>query len=163
MTTTTHDTAGHDTAGHDTTTTGTDEAQVRAVVRAREAAMRTGDAERIVARYAPDAVTYDLAPPLRYVGAEVRDVQALRAWFAGHGGRVGYEIHDLAVTVGGDVAFCHSLDRMYDPSPDSRFSLWFRATVCLRKVDGTWLVAHEHDSTPFLMDGTFAAAVDLTP
>lgn len=153
MTTTTHGRAD----------TATDEDLVREIVQARESAMRSGDAMRIIARYAPDAVVFDLAPPLRKVGPEVHDLEGLRGWFAGHGGSVGYEIRDLSVTVGADVAFCHSLDRMYDSSPAASFSLWFRVTVCLRKADGRWLVAHEHESTPFLMDGSFAAAVDLEP
>jgi ketosteroid isomerase-like protein len=43
------------------------------------------------------------------------------------------------------------------------FDLWFRATVCLRKLGGTWWITHEHKSTPFYMDGSFKAAVDLQP
>jgi ketosteroid isomerase-like protein len=35
--------------------------------------------------------------------------------------------------------------------------------VCLRRIDGRWLIAHEHSSTPFYMDGTFRAALDLQP
>jgi len=43
------------------------------------------------------------------------------------------------------------------------FDLWFRATDGLRKVDGRWQVTHEHNSTPFYMDGSLKAAVDLEP
>jgi ketosteroid isomerase-like protein len=43
-----------------------------------------------------------------------------------------------------------------------RFNLWFRATLCLRKIDGQWLIAHEHNSTPFYMD-SMKAALDLEP
>lgn len=43
------------------------------------------------------------------------------------------------------------------------FTLWYRVTIGLRRVDGRWLVVHEHESVPFLMDGSFAAAVDLKP
>jgi len=38
-----------------------------------------------------------------------------------------------------------------------------RATVCYRKTDGKWMVAHEHVSVPFCMDGSNRAAVDLKP
>ena len=61
------------------------------------------------------------------------------------------EVRDLTVTVGGDVAFCHSLDRLSATphgAPEG-FELWFRATICLRKIEGTWLITHEHNSTPF--------------
>ena len=27
--------------------------------------------------------------------------------------------------------------------------MWWRATVCYRKLDGRWLVTHEHASVPF--------------
>jgi ketosteroid isomerase-like protein len=38
-----------------------------------------------------------------------------------------------------------------------------RATVCYRRIDGKWMVTHEHLSVPFYMDGSFRAAVDLKP
>jgi ketosteroid isomerase-like protein len=43
------------------------------------------------------------------------------------------------------------------------FDLWFRSTLGLRKSDGVWRIVHEHTSTPFYMDGSFRAAVDLKP
>jgi ketosteroid isomerase-like protein len=80
-------------------------------------------------------------------------------------GPLDYEIRDLTVTAGEDVAFCHSLNRL-SATPQGapeKFDLWFRATVCLRKMDCTWRIIHEHTSTPFYMDGSFKAAVDLRP
>lgn len=142
-----------------------DETQIRELVEDRAAAIRAGDAERLAGWYAPGAVTFTLAPPLRNAGPEVRDPAVLRAWFATFDGPVDYEVRDLEVTAGDDVAFCHSLNRM-SATPrgmSEPFTLWLRATVCLRKVDGRWLVAHEHTSTPFYMDGSFRAALDLSP
>lgn len=40
--------------------------------------------------------------------------------------------------------------------------LWVRVTAGLRKIKGRWIVVHEHVSTPFYMDGSLRAAVDLT-
>jgi len=43
-------------------------------------------------------------PPLALTPA-ARDAEALRAWFASHpGGPVGYEVRDLTLSAGGDVA-----------------------------------------------------------
>ena len=69
------------------------------------------------------------------------------------------------VTIGGDVAFCHCLKKMSATPACSTepFALWYRSTAGLRRIDGEWLVVHEHTSTPFHMDGSFRAAVDLTP
>ncbi len=142
-----------------------DEAQIRDLITQKEAAMRDHDAERIVSRYASDVVVFDLAPPLRKAGAEVTDPTGVREWFSRYEGPVHYRVRDLDVTIGGDVAYGHSLNRMSDvPEGESgMFELWFRSTVCLRRVDGSWKITHEHDSTPFLMDGSFRAAVDLQP
>jgi ketosteroid isomerase-like protein len=116
-----------------------DEAQIRQLMAQQETAMRERDAERLVSRYAPDAVLFDLAPPLRHIGPELHDANGVRSWLAGFDGPIGLEIRDLTVTVGEDVAFCHSLNRLSATphgAPES-FELWFRATVCLRKLDGT--------------------------
>ena len=43
------------------------------------------------------------------------------------------------------------------------FELWFRSTVCFRRENGDWRITHVHDSTPFHMDGSFRAALDLKP
>jgi uncharacterized protein (TIGR02246 family) len=142
-----------------------DEAQIRQLMAEWEAAMQARDAERLVSRYALEIVKFDLSPPLRRTDPEAGDVNRLRGWFSGFDGPIDYEIRDLTVTAGEDVAFCHSLNRL-SATPHGaprRFDLWFRATICLRKVDGAWRISHEHTSTPFYMDGSFKAAVDLKP
>jgi ketosteroid isomerase-like protein len=147
------------------TVTGTDEELIRQVVADQVRAMRAGDAEALVARFAAEVVSFGLAPPLVARGVSVRGVEGLRGWFAGFSGPVDFRVRDLAVTVGGGVAFCHSLNWM-SATPrgmSEPFELWFRSTVGLVWRDGRWLVAHEHMSTPFHMDGSLRAAVDLRP
>jgi ketosteroid isomerase-like protein len=40
--------------------------------------------------------------------------------------------------------------------------MWLRSTVCYRKIDGRWLVTHQHSSVPF--DGeTGKASLQLEP
>jgi uncharacterized protein (TIGR02246 family) len=142
-----------------------DETQIRALVAEQESAMRNKDAAALVARYAPQAVVFDLAPPLRHVGAEVTDPGGVQKWFAGFEGPMHFDIRDVDVTVDGNVAFCHSLNRMAatPQGVPGGFELWYRSTLCYRRIDGRWLVTHEHKSTPFDMDGSFRASVDLQP
>jgi ketosteroid isomerase-like protein len=45
-----------------------DEAQIRQLLAEGETAMRARDAERLVCRYAPEIVKFELPPPLRYTG-----------------------------------------------------------------------------------------------
>jgi uncharacterized protein (TIGR02246 family) len=142
-----------------------DEAQIRELIGEQAIAMQARDAKRLASRYAPDIVKFDLAPPLQHTGPEVLDVSRLQSWLAGFDGPIDYEIRDLTVTAGEDVAFAHSLNRLSTTphGATEKFDLWFRATVCLRKLDGTWRITHEHNSTPFYMDGSFRAALDLKP
>lgn len=142
-----------------------DETAIRDLVARRVSAMLAGDPHGLVEVLSEDVVGFTLAPPLARAAADMTDVDGMRAWLATFDGPVDYEVRDLDVTVGGDVAFCHSVNRLSaTPMGGSEpFTLWFRQTLGLRKVGGEWRVAHQHDSTPFLMDGSFLAAVDLKP
>ena len=145
--------------------TNPDETRIRTLVGEHAAAMRARDAKQMLAAYAPEIVQFNLAPPLRHVGPEVHDVTGLEAWLSGFDGPVELQVRDLTVTVGSDVAFCHSLNCLTATPRDASesFSLWHRSTLGLRRIDGDWVITHEHQSTPFYMDGTFAAALDLQP
>jgi PhnB protein len=73
-------------------------------------------------------------------------------------------VNDLKINLGGDVAFTHSLNRLTgDKKSGEKVDIWVRVTLGFRKINGEWLVTHEHASVPFYMDGSFRAAVDLRP
>jgi ketosteroid isomerase-like protein len=60
-----------------------------------------------------------------------------------------YEIRDLTISVGDDVAFGHSLNRITGTSKDGKKNDgWVRFTVCFRKIDGNWLIVHDHVPVP---------------
>jgi ketosteroid isomerase-like protein len=91
-------------------------------------------------------------------------VKGFEAWFATWQGKLGYELRDLTIAVGEGIAFSHSLNHMTGTKTDGqKADLWFRQTLCFRKINGAWAVVHEHESVPFYMDGSFRAAIDLTP
>ncbi|GGU14776.1 YybH family protein [Lentzea flava] len=142
-----------------------DEAGIRALFTELEEGMRLRDPARIVARFAEDAVTFTLAPPLRNTGVDARDPEALAGWMAGFTGPITVEHRDLSVEVSGDVGFVHGLARMaaVPVGYPEGFSMWMRITVGVRRCEGRWLVVHEHQSVPFHMDGSFLAATDLEP
>jgi PhnB protein len=139
----------------------TAEAQIRAVIEDWAKAMRAKDVDGVLAHCAADIVTFDLAPPLLSTGA---DAKGLQAWFVTWRGPLGYEIRDLNITAGDDAAFCHSLNRLSGTKTDGeKADVWFRLTLCFRKTGGKWRIAHQHESVPFYMDGSYRAAVDLEP
>jgi ketosteroid isomerase-like protein len=60
-------------------------------------------------------------------------------------GLLGYEIHDLTIATGHDVACCHSVNRMLATTTQGqKVDLWFRETLCFRKIAGRWTITHEH-------------------
>lgn len=142
-----------------------DEEQIREVVTASEAAMKDRDAQRLIDRYTDDVVKFDLAPPLRHGGEDARDVGRQQAWFDTFDGPVDFQVTELEIEVGGNLAFAYSLNRMSatPKGTDFRFELWYRASYGLRRTEKGWLIAHEHSSTPFYMDGSLRAATDLKP
>ena len=54
--------------------------------------------------YAPDLVTFDIVPPLQKVGAEGKRKDWMDV-FTTYQRPLDYEIRDLSITVGDDVAF----------------------------------------------------------
>jgi ketosteroid isomerase-like protein len=138
--------------------------QIRALLTDRAAAMTTKDARTAVAQLAPDVVSFLLSPPLSYAGDDVRDPAGIEGWFQTWDGPIGYDIVDPVIEANDDVAFCHSLAHMTGMKTDgARVDLWFRLTFGLRRTAAGWQIVHEHESTPFYMDGSGRAATDLTP
>jgi uncharacterized protein (TIGR02246 family) len=138
-------------------------AQIREVADQWVKAIGRKSVEDAIACLAPDVLTFDLAPPLQHEGlAAIR--RGLEEWFPTWAGPIDLEIHDFRVTADDHVAYCTSLQRMRGTKTDgAKPDLWFRSTMCLRGIDGSWRIAHEHTSTPFYMDGSNRAALDLTP
>lgn len=138
-----------------------DEAQIRALIDDWAKAVRAKDVDGVLSHLAADVVTFDLAPPLRSTGT---DAGGLQAWFSTWKGPLGYEIRDLSITAGDDAAFCHCLSRLSGTKVDGEQNdVWFRQTLCFRRIGGTWKIVHQHESVPFYMDGSYRAAVDLGP
>ncbi|HEY1011279.1 MAG TPA: nuclear transport factor 2 family protein [Herpetosiphonaceae bacterium] len=138
------------------------EEQIRALIAARVAAVHAKDVAGLAAPHEPGVVVFDVLPPLAYQGAaKVRERAG--AWAEAYGGPIGYEIRDLTVVAGQDVAIAHYLYHVSgDLKTGDQVSMWVRATLGLRKADGAWRIVHDHESVPF--DGaTGKAALDLTP
>ena len=141
-----------------------EEAKIRTLIDNWANAMRAKDADGVVSQYAPDNVKFILAPPLQYTRDNPFGKKGLEQWFSSFQGPIGYEIRDPNITMGDDVGFCHSLNRMMATTAGgAKVDLWFRETLGFRKIDGKWTITHEHSSVPFYMEGRYKAAVDLKP
>jgi len=125
-----------------------DEAEIKRVIDGGVEAFRARDIDGVMSLYAPDLVAFDLVPPLQYAGAGAYR----KRWeqtFSSFQGPINYEIHDLNITTGDDVAFGHSLNRLSGTlTTGQKTDLWLRWTACLRKIDGKWLIVHTQVSVP---------------
>jgi len=139
------------------------EAELRALIEDRTRAIREKDVAAVLSVYAPDVLVYDLIDPLRHTGRESVG-KRLEAWLSQfREGPIGYELRDLRLTVGGDAAFSHCLSHVDATTTEGqRIDMWWRATSCFARIDGRWMVTHEHSSVPFDME-TGRASLGLKP
>ncbi|MBB2988794.1 uncharacterized protein (TIGR02246 family) [Mycolicibacterium iranicum] len=126
-----------------------DETQIRTTVARWVEAIQSCDQDGVVAAHTDDIVMFDVPPPYNGIRglADYRDCWP--AFFEFISGGALFEVVELDVTAGADVAFVRALLRCgrpeeFEKNPDNRL----RVTMGLRKVDGTWLIAHEHHSFP---------------
>jgi ketosteroid isomerase-like protein len=138
--------------------------EIQEVIEARYDRLAAGDLDGMLAFYAPKMVQFTLAPPLGE-WIDGHNVAPLAAWVATFEAPPRREATHLEITASDDVAFATSIDSMTatPKGSDSSFTMWHRVTLGLRRIDGRWLIVHEHESVPFYMDGSFRAAVDLKP
>jgi ketosteroid isomerase-like protein len=142
--------------------TATDEAQIRTLMDNRVKALRAKDIDALMLYHAPDILSFDVVNPLQYAGADESRRRA-KEWFSTLRAPITLEMRDLTITAGNDVAFCHSLNRINGTTTSGgEPNMWVRSTVCLRKIEGEWMVTHEHTSVPFNTE-TGMASLDLTP
>jgi ketosteroid isomerase-like protein len=140
----------------------TGQAEICKLIEARVRAIAAKDIETLMANHAADVLSFDVIDRLQVRGAEGVRKRA-QNWFGAYQGPIGYEVRDLEVTAGTDVAFCTYLYHVSGTlKAGGIVSMWVRATVCLHKIGGTWRIVHEHQSVPFDVESG-KAALDLQP
>ena len=139
------------------------EAEIRALIEERAEAIRAKDVEAVLSVYAPDVLSFDLIDPLRHSGRDAIRTR-LEAWLGQfREGPIGFEMRDVEITVGGDAAFCHGLNRVDATTKGGQtIDMWWRATSCFHRIQGRWMVTHEHSSVPFDMESG-RASLGLKP
>ena len=127
----------------------TDQQQIRTLIERWAEAVHATDLDTVLADHSGDIVMFDVPPP----DDGVRGIDAYReTWppfFEWQARGASFEVVELDVTAGDDVAYAHALLRCGMPEelaerPERRL----RLTLGLRKQGGRWVVAHEHHSFP---------------
>ena len=126
-----------------------DETEIRELIETWARAAHAGDLATVLADHDADIVMFDVPPPFE----GLRGLEAYRdSWppfFEWQRSGAVFDIEELEVVAGGDVAFAYALLRCGTPEefaaePHQRL----RLTLGLRKRDGRWVVLHEHHSFP---------------
>ena len=129
----------------------TDEAQIREGIETWAKSVRGKDIDGILAHHAPDMVLFDVPPPvqLRGIDAYRKSWDQFFTWFGDSGV---FEISELEITAGDDVAFGRGLIQCGGTEANGdKVELVVRLTVGCQKINGQWTVTHEHHSEPSVM------------
>lgn len=135
-------------------TSAQDQADIQALEGRFGAAFNAKDANAIMALYAPDAklVIFDVVPPRQYTGWDAYK----KNWedvFAQFPGPANVAMTELEIAVGGNVAFGHHVERVtWTDKAGNKVPLTVRVTDGYKKVNGRWLISHEHVSVPVDLD-----------
>jgi ketosteroid isomerase-like protein len=126
------------------------ENEIRTIIEAWADAVRRHDLSGILAHHEQDIVMFDVPPPLQSRGMN----EYKKTWdlfFKYHKPSQAFDIEELAITAGKDVAFAAAIMRCGSGTsigPPEEAGFLFRLTIGLRNVDGAWRIAHEHHSVP---------------
>ena len=125
-----------------------DEREVRDLIEAWAAAVRRRDVAGALKNHSADILMFDVPPPLKSEGIDAYR-ETWVPFFSWSGDPVRFDIVEMRVTAGADVAFAAALMRCAGrESGGENIELDFRLTVGLKKIDGRWIVTHEHHSVP---------------
>lgn len=125
------------------------EKEIKKIINDFHAAVLARDIDKVMSFYSNDIVAFDIVPPLQYVGKKAYRKSWEKAFEVNENeNNPGYDLHNLKVTVGGDIAFCHELNHCFSTSKGDEIDMWMRGTHCFKKIDGKWLITHEQFSVP---------------
>ena len=139
-----------------------EEAAIRRQIEKVIDGLRAKDLDTLREPYAPDVVSFDVEPPLQHVGIEAKLANWARVFEVFE--TVDYELRDLTLSIGGDVAFGYAFGRLSGTMKNgvATTGMWVRVTYGLRKIDGRWVIAHDQVSVPLdILSGN--GMVDLEP
>jgi len=127
-----------------------DEADLNASVQQLVAAVNAKDLNGIMAYYTSDEslFVFDALPPRQYVGAAAYR-KDWEGFLAAYPATIHAEVSDWKTEADGNLAYGRGVFRTGGPDKDGKpLDLTVRVTDVYRKINGKWLVIHEHVSWP---------------
>jgi uncharacterized protein (TIGR02246 family) len=127
-------------------TQNTDKQQINNLVQNWAKAIRAKNISGILAHHSPDILLFDVVEPFQSKGIDAYRVSWEDVYFPWHEEDGNFEVNELEITAGSDVAFCHGVIHCSGTEKGQKINLKIRLTTGLVKIDGQWIVTHEHHS-----------------
>jgi ketosteroid isomerase-like protein len=127
-----------------------DAAEINASLDHLVTAVSAKDVDGIMAYYVPDEslLVFDALPPRKYIGATVMR-KNWESFLAAYPSTVHAEVSDWKTETSGDLGVGHGFFRIVGPDKEGKpLDVTVRFTDIFRKINGKWLVIHEHVSWP---------------
>jgi uncharacterized protein (TIGR02246 family) len=118
------------------------------------AAVKAKDLDAIMKVYVPDEtlLVFDVVPPRQYVGAAAYRTD-WQEFLESFNGPIAYDLSDLDITADANLAYGHSIQHVVGTDKQgNKLDLTVRVTDVYKKINGDWLVIHEHLSVPVDLD-----------
>ena len=126
----------------------TDDSAVRDLLEQWAAAVRAKKMSEVLANHSLDFRMFDVPSPFESRGLTAYE-DTWKLFYSSQPEPVAFDIKWMQVVAGDDVAFAFAHMQCVEPTERvQRTPLDFRLTVCLRKVEGRWIIMHEHHSVP---------------
>jgi ketosteroid isomerase-like protein len=138
------------TASSCSSSRASDDADINQSLQHLVAAVNAKDINGIMAYYTADEdlFVFDALPPRQYVGAAAYR-KDWEGFLAAYPTAVHAEMTDWKTEAEGNLAYGHGVFRTNGPDKDGKpLDLTVRVTDVYRKINGKWLVVHEHVSWP---------------
>ncbi len=116
------------------------ENEIRELIESWTKAVRARDIEGILKNHAEDIVMFDVPVPLQSKGIDEYKKTWDLFFKMSKDGKISFDLAELKIFCGDDTAFSHSLIKIFD--------FTCRLTMGFKKIDGKWMIVHEHHSAP---------------
>jgi ketosteroid isomerase-like protein len=126
--------------------------KVREIIEDWAAGVRVRDIDSVVRRHAAELLMFDVVGPVRLQGLDAYRRTWIEQFFPWHGGTGRFELVDLKVSAGANVAFATALLECAGTEDGKKVAFTLRLTIGLEKRNGEWIIVHEHHSQPLDFD-----------
>jgi ketosteroid isomerase-like protein len=125
-----------------------DELLLRKMIADWSAAARGRDYDGVMANHSTNILMFDVPPPFQSEGLEAYR-KTWDLFFSMLADPPAFDFCDVRVRVGADLAFATAHGRCLTRERDgTKAEINFRLTMCFEKLDGEWVIVHEHHSVP---------------